>query len=149
LSVVGCSILIVDGGHDQPIPESTEQPPEPPAAAPVSGVSPGDVVDGVHAAALAARQGREAGDAEALAGDAYLADALARLRAAVSDLAATRWSARGPGMLAAAARALAREQARLDAAMLRLVATTTAATTSCPAPGRARRPRRSCAPPWA
>src|SRR3954468_18381857 len=38
-----------------------------------------------------------------------------------SDLAETRWSARGPGVLAAALRALASEQARLDAAMLGLV----------------------------
>ena len=44
-----------------------------------------------------------------------------QLHAAVRDLAETRWSARGPAVLAAAARAIAREQARLDAALLGLV----------------------------
>jgi hypothetical protein len=63
-----------------------------------------------------------AADDETLACDPYLADALARLQAAITDLADTRWAARGPAVLTAALRALAREQSRLDAATLRLIA---------------------------
>ena len=70
----------------------------------------------------AARVERVAADDGTLAGDPYLADALAKLHAAVTDLADTRWAARGPAVLTAALRVLAREQSRLDAATLRLIA---------------------------
>jgi hypothetical protein len=111
LSVVGCSVLIVDGGRDQePIPQQ-------PAAAGVSGACS----DGIVEAAVRARAAREAADADTLAGDPYLTEVLARLHEAITDLSQTRWSARGPAVLAAGLRALAREQARLDSAALRLV----------------------------
>ena len=71
--------------------------------------------------AARARAAREAADVDTLASDPYLAELVDRLHAVISDLADTRWSSRGPAVLAAAARAVAREQARLDAALLRLV----------------------------
>ena len=70
---------------------------------------------------MRARAAREAADAEALAADPCLGEMFDRLHEQISDLAETRWSARGPQVLAAAARALARQQARLDAALLGLV----------------------------
>src|SRR4051794_23339861 len=81
----------------------------------------GNGADDLEARA-AARLARVAADDETLAGDPYLADAFARLQAAVADLADTRWGARGPAVLTAALRALTREQSRFDAATLRLIA---------------------------
>jgi hypothetical protein len=131
----------MDGGRDQePIPQ---QPPRERAAAspavphdasnassnaasdansdgPAGGSSRRNGRD-EDAARAAARAAREAADVDAVACDPYLAEALARLHEAITDLADTRWSARGPRVLAAGLRALAREQARLDAATLRLV----------------------------
>jgi hypothetical protein len=71
--------------------------------------------------AARAREARDEADAEALAADPFLAEALDLLDAARSILADIRWFTRGPALLAAAARALAREQASLDAALLELV----------------------------
>src|SRR3954470_5493444 len=81
----------------------------------------GNGADDLEARA-AARAARVAADDETLAGDPYLDDAFARLQAAVTDLADTRWSARGGAVPTAALRALTREQSRLDAATLRLIA---------------------------
>ena len=58
---------------------------------------------------------------DALGSDPYLAELVDRLHAVIGELADTRWSTRGPAVVAAGARALAREQARLDAAVLTLV----------------------------
>jgi hypothetical protein len=111
---VGCSVVNMDGGIIEP-----DGPDEQPA--PNSCSIPGTGADDLEARA-AARSARVAADDETLAGDSYLADALARLQAAITDLANTRWAARGPAVLTAALRALAREQSQLDAATLRLIA---------------------------
>src|SRR4051812_6523408 len=90
-------------------------------AVPCSAGIPGNHADELKARA-AARSAVTAMDAEALSADPYLADAFARLDAAISDVADTRWMARNPVVLTAALRALAREQSRLNAAVLRLIA---------------------------
>src|SRR3954468_12873213 len=111
LSGVGCSVLIVDGGCGE---EPTPQQESGDSAVPgFSGTASGDASGGgsesLLVAAARARGAREAADAETLASDPYLAEALDRLHAAISDLARTRWSARAPAVLAAGLRALARE----------------------------------------
>src|SRR4051812_3593318 len=119
LSGVGCSVLIVDGGRGE------EPTPQQQAVSGVSGTASGDASGGgsesLLVAAARARAAREAADGETLASDAFLVEVLDRLHAAISDLAGTRWSARAPAVVAAGLRAVAREQARLDAARLALV----------------------------
>src|SRR4051794_16579450 len=102
-------------------PTSTSPWDNPASTEPGAVHAPGGGSGSVLGVAARAREAREVADADAVASDAFLAEVLARLQADISDLAETRWSARGPGVLAAALRALAREQARLDAAMLGLV----------------------------
>src|SRR3954451_19283462 len=65
---------------------------------------------------------RAAADAATLAEDAFLGEVFTRLHEVISEVAQARWPARGPRVVAAAVRVLAREQARLDAAYLRLLA---------------------------
>src|SRR4051794_16669180 len=64
---------------------------------------------------------RAAADAATVAEDAFLAEVFTRLHDVIGEVAETRWPARGPRLVAAAVRVLAREQARLDAAYLRLL----------------------------
>jgi hypothetical protein len=110
---VGCSVVNMDGGIiESGGPEERR--------APNSHSIPGNGADDLEARA-AASAARVIADGETLAGDPYLADAFARLQAAITDLAETRWTARGPAVLTAALRALTREQSRLDAATLRLI----------------------------
>jgi hypothetical protein len=104
----------MDAGVIEPGGPDEQQPPNP------SRISPNGA-DELEARA-AARLARAAADVETLAGDPYLTDALARLQAAIADVADARWSARGPAVLTAALRALTREQSRLDAATPRLIA---------------------------
>jgi hypothetical protein len=87
----------------------------------VPGAASPDASSDLLVVAGRAREAREAADAQALASDAFLTEALDLLDAALDILADIRWSTRGPGVLAAGARAVARRQARLDAAALRLV----------------------------
>src|SRR3954454_24759381 len=119
LSGVGCSVLAVDGGRGE------EPTPQREAVSGFSGTASDDASGGgsesLLAAAARARAAREAADAEVLASDAFLVEVLDRLHAAISDLAGARWAARAPAVWAAGLRALAREQARLDAAKLALV----------------------------
>jgi len=139
--VVACSVLSMDGGTDEPTQEQrhdsvpVSEPDEHAVSAPESGATSADshvtsraaVMDvrdegeAALAARAAARRAREAADADSLAGDPYVHDALERLHAAITDLAGTRWAARGPDVLVAALRAVTVEQARLDAAALRLI----------------------------
>src|SRR4051812_20433293 len=86
-----------------------------------SGAASGDASDAsgggsgsVGVVAARVRAAREVADADAVASDPFLAQVLDRLQAAIRTVAGTRWSTRGPGVLAAALRALARVQARLD-----------------------------------
>src|SRR4051812_36946008 len=72
-----------------------------------------------HPRSLLAR--RLAADAQVLESDAFLQDIFVRLGAIIDDLADVRWAARGPRVIAAAVRALASEQARFDAAQLRVL----------------------------
>ena len=65
--------------------------------------------------------GAGGGGAPTLEEDAYLAEVFARLHEVIGEVAETRWAARGPRLVAAAVRVLAREQARLDAAYLGLL----------------------------
>ncbi|MGZ4612566.1 MAG: hypothetical protein ACXV1K_05245 [Kineosporiaceae bacterium] len=67
---------------------------------------------------IATRAAQAAKDSEVLAAASYVADALERLASAVDDLQAVRWAALAADEVAAAVRGLARQQARLDAAML-------------------------------
>src|SRR3954469_9014242 len=119
LSGVGCSVLVVDGGRGEgPTPQRE-------AVSGISGTASDDASGGgsesLLAAAARARAAREAADAEVLASDAFLVEVLDRVHAAISDLTGTRWPARAPAVWAGGLRALAREQARLDAAVLGLV----------------------------
>jgi hypothetical protein len=61
---------------------------------------------------------RAAADVATIESDPYLGAALSHLHEAITEVAQTRWPARGPEVVAAAVRVLAREQARLDAAQL-------------------------------
>src|SRR4051794_36731434 len=64
---------------------------------------------------------RLAADARGLESDAFLQDIFVRLGAIIDYRAGVRWAARGPRVIAAAVRALASEQARFDAAQLRVL----------------------------
>jgi hypothetical protein len=65
---------------------------------------------------------RAAADAATLEEDAFLGEVFTRLHEVIGEVGEARWPARGPRVVAAAVRVLAREQARLDAAYLRLLA---------------------------
>ena len=65
---------------------------------------------------------RAAADSAALEEDAFLGEVFTRLHEVIGEVGEARWPARGPRVVAAAVRVLAREQARLDAAYLRLLA---------------------------
>src|SRR3954447_14055705 len=117
LSGGGCSVLIVDGGRGEGR-TSGQQPPRDAAAEPSRPSDPtsdggsdassnlgsrassdgglGGGVESVLAVAARARAAREAGDADALAADRFLAEALDRVHAVISDLDDTRWSTRAP-----------------------------------------------------
>ncbi|HVN13229.1 MAG TPA: hypothetical protein VMT69_14125, partial [Kineosporiaceae bacterium] len=92
------------GGHDATFPGPAQQP----------GLAPPDEL----ARSIEARRAQAVHDGEVLAGVPFVAEALARLAAAVDDLLSVRWSALSGGEMAAAVRGLARQQARLDAAVL-------------------------------
>jgi hypothetical protein len=64
---------------------------------------------------------RRAADAQELESDAFLQDLFVRLSAVIDDMVDVRWAARGPRVVAAAARTLACHGARLDAAQLRVL----------------------------
>ncbi len=93
---------------------------------------------------------RAAADAATLEEDAFLGEVFTRLHEVIGEVGEARWPARGPRVVAAAVRVLAREQARLDAAYLRLLPRSRAGRTWCPgsAADPAGRPR-SPAPPSA
>src|SRR3954462_9080620 len=122
LSVVGCSVSIVDGGPgesivdggpgEQPIPQQPWQQ---------NAVVGDENAQRVVQAAAAAQAARAGADADTLAADAFLNEALTRVAEGISDLTDTRWACRGPAVVAAAVRAIARQQARLGAAYLTLM----------------------------
>src|SRR3954451_19561728 len=64
---------------------------------------------------------RAAADAATLEEGAFLGEVFTRLHEVIGEVGEARWPARGPRLVAAAVRVLAREQARLDAAYLRLL----------------------------
>src|SRR3954451_20866435 len=64
---------------------------------------------------------RIAADSATLEEDAFLGEVFTRLHEVIGEVAEARWPTRGPRVVAAAVRVLAREQARLDAAYLRLL----------------------------
>src|SRR3954451_12053624 len=122
LSVVACSIRVMDGGTD-----SAAETPDPESARSDSGPS-GEARETCGSATTepmsrgSVAAARAAADAAALAEDAFLGEVFTRLHEVIGEVAEARWRARGPRLVAAAVRVLAREQARLDAAYLRLLA---------------------------
>src|SRR3954469_6655544 len=110
LSVVPCSVRVMDGGTD-----SAAETPDPESGASDSGQPAVPASPGSVAAA------RAAADAATVAEDAFLGEVFTRLHEVIGEVGDARWAARGPRMVAAAVRVLAREQARLDAAYLRLL----------------------------
>jgi len=101
--VVAFSVSGMGGGHDATFPGPAQQP----------GLAPPDEL----ARSIEARRAQAVHDGEVLAGVPFVAEALARLAAAVDDLLSVRWSALSGGEMAAVG-GLARQQARLDAAVL-------------------------------
>src|SRR3954471_24931357 len=121
LSVVPCSVRVMDGGTD-----STAETPDPESARPDSGPS-GEARETCGSATTepmsrgAVAGARAAADAATVAEDAFLGEVFTRLHEVIGEVGEARWPARGPRLVAAAVRVLAREQARLDAAYLRLL----------------------------